>query len=163
MSTFTIWQDSRIPRLGLALALGLALTIVCLLSIGIARSPEVALAQGSCTRYVAPPPTGDDTGNDCTNSTSPCSTVQHAVDEADPGDVICVATGEYTDVHVRPRNDITTTGVVTQVVDIDETVTIRGGYTTAFTDPPDPEANPTTLDAGDQGRRPHLVGTGKAH
>jgi len=42
-----------------------------------------------------------------------------------------VAAGTYNDVHARPRNDIETTGVVTQVVYISRTVTVRGGYTTA--------------------------------
>ncbi len=158
MSTPTTWQYSRTLRLGLALALGLTLTIVCLLSIGAFRSPDLALAQGPTVRYVAPAPTGDDSGNDCTDSSTPCATVQHAVDEPGSGDVICVATGTYTDLHVRPRNDITTTGVVTQVVYIDKTVTIRGGYTDTFTDPPDPVANPTSLDAGDQGRVLYVTG-----
>jgi uncharacterized repeat protein (TIGR01451 family) len=39
------------------------------------------------------------------------------------------------------------------VVYISKTVAIRGGYTAPdFSDPPDPEANPTTLDAQGQGR-----------
>lgn len=44
--------------------------------------------------------------------------------------------------------------LITQVVYISRTVTVRGGYTTAngFAGPPDPLANPTTLDAGRQGR-----------
>ncbi len=158
VSTPTIRQHSRTLRLGLALALGLTLIIICLLSIGAFRSPDLALAQDPTIRYVAPAPTGDDSGNDCTDSNAPCATVQHAVDEPGTGDVICVATGTYTDLHVRPRNDITTTGVVTQVVYIDKTVTIRGGYTNAFTDPPNPEANPTTLDAQGQGRVLYITG-----
>jgi uncharacterized repeat protein (TIGR01451 family) len=88
----------------------------------------------------------------------PCyATVQAAVDAADdPGDVIKVATGVYTGVSARPAPagyvEAPAGGLVTQVVYITKTVTVRGGYTTAFTDPPDPEANPTTLDAEGQGR-----------
>jgi hypothetical protein len=56
--------------------------------------------------------------------------VQYAVDQASAGSTIRVASGIYTDVHVRSRNDLTTTGLVTQVIYISKTVTIRGGYTT---------------------------------
>jgi len=158
MSTPRILQNSHTLRLGLPLALGLTLTIGLLLAMAALHPNFTVLAQGSCTRYVAPAPTGDDSGNDCETSSNPCATVQHAVDEAGSGDVICVATGTYTDSHVHPRNDITTTGTVTQVVYISKTVTIRGGYTTAFTDPSDPVANLTTLDAGDQGRVLYITG-----
>jgi fibronectin-binding autotransporter adhesin len=78
------------------------------------------------------------------------SSVQAAVDAADPGDVIKVAQGTYTDVHVRQG--------ITQVVYLSKAITIRGGYTTAFTDPPAPEANPTTLDAQGQGRVLYITG-----
>jgi hypothetical protein len=82
------------------------------------------------------------------------------VDAASHGDIIKVAAGTYNGVNVRPRNDFTTTGVVTQVVYISRTVAIRGGYTTtnAFADPPDPEANPTILDAQRQGRVLYITG-----
>jgi parallel beta-helix repeat protein len=149
MSKLNIWQNSRILRLGLAIAFGLALLIGLLLAMGAARPPDVALAQATI-RYVAPAPTGNDSGNDCTTSTAPCATVQHAVDVADPDDEIRVATGTYTDVQAR-------TGI-TQVVYISKTVTIRGGYTTAFTDPPNPEGNPTTLNAQEQGRVLYIRG-----
>lgn len=74
------------------------------------------------------------------------TSVQYAVDAATGGEVIKVAEGTYTDVHPH--------GAYTQVVYVDAAVTIRGGYTTTtnFADPPDPDAYPTTLDAGGQGR-----------
>jgi hypothetical protein len=82
--------------------------------------------------------------------------VQAAVDAASDGDVIKVATGVYTDVSARPApagyQGAPASGLITQVVYISKTVTIRGGYTSAFTEPPNPEANPTTLDAQGQGR-----------
>jgi len=78
------------------------------------------------------------------------SSVQAAVDAANPGDVIKVAAGDYTDISARKG--------VTQVVYISKTVTIQGGYTTAFTEPPDPNANSTTLDAGGQGRVLYITG-----
>jgi len=155
MSKLNISQNSGTLRLGLALTFSLALLIGLLLAMGAVHKPEVALAQGT-TRYVAPAPTGNDSGNDCTSSSPPCATVQHAVDMADPGDEIRVTTGTYSGVQGRPvpagYPAPPASGTITQVVYISKTVTIRGGYTTTFTDPPDPEANPTTLDAQKQGR-----------
>jgi len=150
MTTLNAWHYRRMLRLGLALACGLALLLGLLLVMGAAHSPEVALAQGSITRYVAPAPTGNDSGNDCTNSTAPCATVQHAVDEADPGDEIRVATGVYTDVQARAG--------ITQVVYISKTVTVRGGYTTTNWSMSYPITQPTTLDAQKQGRVLYITG-----
>jgi len=157
MSKLNIWRNSGILCLGLALTFGLALFIGLLLVMGAVHTPDVALAQGSNTRYVDCA-TGNDSGNYCTNSGAPCATIQHAVDVADPGDEIRVATGIYTGVQGRPvpagYPSPPASGIVTQVVYISKSVTIRGGYTTTngFVDPPAPEANPTTLDALGQGR-----------
>ncbi|MFL7793244.1 MAG: choice-of-anchor Q domain-containing protein, partial [Anaerolineae bacterium] len=74
------------------------------------------------------------------------------VDAAGPGDVIKVAAGIYTSMNGY--------GGTSQMVYISKTVTIRGGYTVtnAFTDPPDPVANPATLDAQDLGRVMFITG-----
>jgi hypothetical protein len=77
--------------------------------------------------------------------------MQAAVDAATPGDVIKVAAGTYTDIHSRAG--------VTQVVYISKSVTIRGGYTTSDWTSPNPEANPTTLDARGLGRSVVISGT----
>ena len=159
MSTCNYWRNLLRLRPGLALVFSLALFIGLLSVMNTISQSEVALAhQGAATRYVAPTPIGNDSSNDCTSSSAPCAAIQHAVDVAGPGDEIRVATGNYTDVYTRPRNDITTTGVVIQIVYISKTITLRGGYTSSFTDPPDPEANPTTLDAHEQGRVLYITG-----
>jgi hypothetical protein len=133
---------------GVALVLGLGLLLALLWALG--GRPPVLRAQGPdsySTYYVAP---------SCTSVPTPCyTTAQAAVDAADaPDDVIKVAAGTYTDLHVRNG--------LTQVVYLSKTVTIQGGYTTTdgFAEPPDPEANPTTLDARGQGRVMVIRGAG---
>jgi len=89
-------------------------------------------------------------------------TIQAAVDAASEGDVIKVAGGTYTDVHNRQAPvgypDPPADGIIRQVVYISKSVTLRGGYSTAFSDPPDPVANPTTLDAQEGGRALCIIG-----
>jgi parallel beta-helix repeat protein len=128
------------PRhLSLLLSVGMAAILAALLVL--AARPALA-GTTATTRYVAP-------GGDC-GGHSPCyATIQAAVDAAGNKDTILVAAGTYT--------GVSTHGSHTQVVYVDVGVTIRGGYTTAFTDPPDPIAHPTTLDAEGQG---HVVYVG---
>jgi uncharacterized repeat protein (TIGR01451 family) len=129
---------------GVALSLGLGLLLALLCTLG-SRFPMVRAQRldGYSTYYVAP---------SCSGVPDPCyTTVQAAVDAADdPEDMIKVAAGTYTDIHQRAG--------ITQVVYISKTVAIQGGYTTAFTDPPDPDANLTTLDAQRQGRVLYITG-----
>jgi uncharacterized repeat protein (TIGR01451 family) len=94
----------------------------------------------------------------------PYTDIQVAVDAASDGDVIKVATGIYTGVRGCPVPSgyllPPPSGLVTQVIYIGKTITIRGGYTTTngFADPPDPAANSTTLDAQGQGRVLFIAG-----
>ncbi|MGC9396702.1 MAG: right-handed parallel beta-helix repeat-containing protein, partial [Anaerolineae bacterium] len=83
--------------------------------------------------------------------------LQEAIDAAQPDDVLKVA-GICTDVHDRPRRDLTTTGVVTQVAYIDKSLTLQGGYTTTNWLTPNPATNPTTLSAQGQGRAVYVTG-----
>lgn len=94
------------------------------------------------TRYVAPD--GDD-ARECTNYSNRCRTVQRAVDAADPGDEILVATGTYTAAG-QPW-----------VVDVRKNVTIRGGYSGDFATW-NPDTYPTTLDGEGQRRVMHIFG-----
>lgn len=77
--------------------------------------------------------------------------VQAAVDAAGPGDLIKVAGGVYTGVQARAG--------VTQIVYINKSVTIRGGYTPSDWTTSDPIANPTTLDAQGKGRVLYITGS----
>lgn len=101
-----------------------------------------ALANTPSNRYLSP--SGTDTNNDCTGAATPCGTWQHTLQMAQVGDVVLAAGGHYT--------DITVSGNVTQVAVISQSVTIQGGYTSTFTQPPNPTVNPTILDAQGQGR-----------
>jgi hypothetical protein len=91
---------------------------------------------GEAVYYVAP---------SCGGVPSPCYTeVQSAVDAVDdPGDVVQIAQGTYTDVHAR--------GGYTQAVYVSRTLTLRGGYAPDF-GAWDPALYPTVLDAQRLGR-----------
>jgi hypothetical protein len=134
----------KVAALVFTVALALAGMIGLLWLLG-GSTPSV---HADSPHYVAP---------DCTGIPAPCHiTIQEAVDAASPGDVIQVATGVYTDVHglLAPPGypNPPTSGIITQVVYISKTVTIRGGYTTTNWTTPYPITQPTTLDAQGQGR-----------
>lgn len=85
--------------------------------------------------------------------------VQDAVDAANGGDVIKIATGIYTGVESRScPPGYEGPPAITQMVYLTKTVTIRGGYTTTDWSTSNPAANPTTLDAQGQGRVVFIMG-----
>jgi len=109
------------------------------------------LSEPGETLYVAP-------GADC-GEADPCyATIQQAVDAGNPFDSIKVARGNFTDISIRPRDDFTTTGVVTQVVYLSKTLTILGGYTPDNWNTPDPQSNVSKLDAQGEGRVFYITG-----
>ncbi len=124
----------RMALLGVFAALGVT-TVLLLL----ASSPVPVARANDLTVCPSGPP-------DCGYTV-----IQDAVDDASNGDVIKVATGIYADM-----NDYEG---LAQIVYISKTVTIRGGYVAPdFSDPPNPDANPTTLDAQSNGRVMYITG-----
>jgi len=76
-------------------------------------------------------------------------TVQTAVDAAQPGDLVKVA---------GTCSAVNSYGDLAQVVYLDKSLTIRGGYTTTNWTTPDLAAHPTTLDAHGEGRVLYITG-----
>jgi PKD repeat protein len=141
--------------------LGLALAALWLLApIGASRLALAQPPEGATEPAVAGSTNLVETLTVCFMGPPHCdyAVVQDAVDAAADGDVIKIATGIYTGVQGRPVPvgylNPPPSGVISQVVYISKTLTVRGGYTTTndFADPPDPVVYPTILDAERQGR-----------
>ena len=133
----------------LALAVGLMAVVGMIAVLGTLGDGLPTVQAQSGTGIIRVATTGTDAPG-CGSEVSPCRTVQYAVDQAQAGEEIRVATGVYTDVHFR--------GGITQVVYINKTVAVRGGYTVSNWEHSDPEANPTTLDAQGRGRVLYITG-----
>jgi subtilisin family serine protease len=76
--------------------------------------------------------------------------VQTAVDAASDGSIIQIAAGTYDALNDR--------GGLPQVLYLDKSVVIQGGFPPDFATPPDPQAHPTILDAGSGGRVLYVTG-----
>jgi thermitase len=76
--------------------------------------------------------------------------IQDAVDAASDGTTIKIAAGTYSTLNDH--------GGLAQVVYVEKSVIIRGGYTSDFAAPPDPTANPTVVDPQGGGRGIYVMG-----
>ncbi len=126
-------MKNKLMWLGLSLALAMAF-LLCTVTILTAEEVMAAAAAPADILTV------------CKDGPPICdfSVVQTAVDSAAPNDVIKVAAGVY--------SDLNSYAGLAQVIYISRAITIQGGYTPAFDEPPDPENNPTVIDAQGLGR-----------
>lgn len=142
-------------RLVLALALGVGL-VAALLWLAGHRGRTVAVASEHRS------PAGGEVITVCLDGGCDYSSIQAAVDAAQPGAVIKVAAGVHTGVSARPvppdYGNPPASGLITQVVYITKSVVIQGGYTTTNWTTPFPVTQPTTLDAEGQGRVIFITG-----
>ena len=124
--------------LGLSLALAMAFLLCTVMALTAGEVAAAAAAPADIlTVCKAGPPACD------------FSVVQTAVDAAAPNDVIKVAAGVYSDVNSYAG--------LAQAIYISRAITIQGGYTPAFDEPPDPENNPTIIDAQGLGRSVAII------
>ncbi len=115
-------------------------------------SPATPAGAVGVVRYVAP--TGVDAGG-CTTPTAPCRTIQYAVDHSLPGDEIRVAGGVYEGTQTVSAIEYS----FTQVVFIDHSLSVRGGFAASDWTTPQPATNPTVIDAAGIGRAVTVVDT----
>ena len=142
----TRWLGITLP-LFLALSLSLALFLV-----SNAQVDEPGSVTLPVFRYVAT--IGDNNGNDCTSSASPCATLQHAVAVADAQNEIRVAEGVYAGTQLFTRTLYNKVYSYTQVLYINKSLTVRGGFSAGDWGSSEPEAHPTVIDAQRAGRTP---------
>ncbi|MBN1954958.1 MAG: hypothetical protein JW900_07890 [Anaerolineae bacterium] len=141
-------------RILVSVALGVTL-LLAMLALLADREPSQAQAGGSVIRVYQ---YGTDAPG-CGGEGDPCATIQYAVDQALDGEEIWVAAGTYSGVQARPAPPgYPGPAVITQVVYISKTVTIRGGYDVTFAGPPDPSFFTTTVDAQGEGRVLFIAG-----
>jgi uncharacterized repeat protein (TIGR01451 family) len=89
---------------------------ILLLLTGVVASPSPPSIRAAGPWYVAP---GGSDANSCASPAAPCATVNAAIGKATAGDTIYVAEGTYT-------------GTGTQVVLLDRSVTLSGGWNDSF-------------------------------
>lgn len=138
----------RFVRLFVALSAGGLLTMALMWGLLASNTrADAADTPVGATRYVSP--LGSDTSNDCTNSQTPCRTIQHAVTTAQAGDEVRVARGTYSGTMTAPSS----TGVYSATVVLTKNLSaLLGGYSLDFSTR-DPQANETILSASDAPRK----------
>ena len=145
---------NMITRIALRCAVALALGLTALVGTLLLLAPPVCATVPShvqaTVRYVSSV-TGSDAGNDCASPSTPCATLQRAVDQASAGDEVRIAT----------LDNLTAaryTGSSDTVVAVSKSLTLRGGYVYVHPIPTMwlPGVVPATVD-GERARRPLTV------
>lgn len=118
------------------------LLIIALLAVTLVITPyeQPTHADGPVTRYVAT--SGVDNG-DCTSPTSPCRTIQYAVNQSSSGDRILVAEGTYKYEAAQDTCPFLQTRAV--VCFVDKSLTILGGFSADWSSS-NPSEHPTIID-----------------
>jgi hypothetical protein len=102
-------------------------------------------------------------GNDsesCGSTSTPCQTLQYAVDKAQSGDMIKVAKGTYTYNGSNQSSTCKTSTITPSVVCIiDKHLIMLGGYSTSDWSVSNPSVNPTIIDGQNVNRGLSLLGT----
>ncbi len=107
-----------------------------------------AFAEGEAATYRVAT-TGSDTSS-CGSTTTPCRSIQYALNKSATGDTILVAAGTYT---YNPNAD-TCSFLITRAVAcfVDKHLTILGGYAPGSWSNPNPSAYPTVIDGSGSSR-----------
>ena len=127
-----------------------------LLTIGAVLSPQIAMPQIGTGVFRVDASSGTDSSF-CGSTELPCMSIQQAINLSVSGDEIRVAGGTYTyDLALDPGCPPSRTGVLCI---INKDLTIRGGFSTADWQNPDPESNPTIIDGLDGQRGIRVTST----
>ena len=110
----------RNVAIGISLSLALGTLVLTLTAL---RRPARAQPLAPTIRYVAAI-SGSDAENDCTASAAPCATIQHAVDQAAPGDEIRIAALD----NLAPTRYTGPDDPAAPVIRATKRVTLAGGY-----------------------------------
>ena len=148
---YRLLRVALVPLVVLLLGLGLAFA----LSAGPTQS---ACAQGG-TGIVRVAKSGTDAPG-CGDATTPCATIQYAVDQAADGEEIRVAQGTYTGTQALVAASASGPHTYMQVALITKSLTLRGGYAPADWSTSVPTQNVTVIDAEGYGRGITVLGTG---
>ncbi len=100
--------------------------MVLLILASVAKQAEkVSASEENSVRYVSND--GTDNANDCSISSQPCRTVQHAIYTAIDGDEIHVSAGYYTGTMSFPSDLVTATIIITKNLSV-----LSGGFSADF-------------------------------
>ncbi|MBN2355942.1 hypothetical protein JXO59_07500, partial [candidate division KSB1 bacterium] len=136
-----LFMKIRFPYLAISFFSGLVLSAMWILFID--KAAPIQAGPNRAIIYVA--------RDGYCGGQNPCyENLQQAIDAAQSGDEILIASGAYTGVH--------TVGELTQLVYISKTVSLQGGFTVTNWITPYPEDNKTILDAQAQGTVLHITG-----